>query len=220
VRISIQLTILQESSKKKDMMTRRKLSWTFLVLLTSTTATAFVSPSATQGRRLDSSTSAIRDRNSDVSSGADENGISVGAPSLQRYVGQFALTAALAATLMVPTPPALADGQTKDFKFPPIDYADKSRCVITGSSMGQANAARDKLYDLRECQLEGVNAQGYDLSGVIMTKTDMSNANLKEAYFSKGYLRGKFVVMCADRKVCGSFLSLQRTHTTPHFFFS
>jgi hypothetical protein len=60
-----------------------------------------------------------------------------------------------------------ADGQTKDFKFPPIDYSDVNRCVLKGgSSMGQANAARDKLYDLRQCKLSGVDATGYDLSGV------------------------------------------------------
>jgi uncharacterized protein YjbI with pentapeptide repeats len=56
--------------------------------------------------------------------------------------------------------------------------------------MGQANAARDKLYDLRQCKLSGANANGFDLSGVIMTDTDLSNAKLVESYFSKGYLRG------------------------------
>jgi hypothetical protein len=72
-------------------------------------------------------------------------------------------------SLLVLVPPSIvwADGQTKEFKFPPIDYSDKSRCVLEGgSSMGQANAARDKLYDLRQCKLSGVDASGYDLSGV------------------------------------------------------
>lgn len=81
-------------------------------------------------------------------------------------------------------------GQTKDFKLPPIDYADKTRCVLKSSSMGQANAARDKLYDLRECKLSGQDASGYDLSGVIMTNTDVSNAKFKETQFSKAYLHG------------------------------
>jgi hypothetical protein len=62
--------------------------------------------------------------------------------------------------------PVWADGQTDTFKFPPIDFADKDRCVLRSSSMGQANAARDKLYDLRQCKLSGVAASGYDLSGV------------------------------------------------------
>lgn len=82
-------------------------------------------------------------------------------------------------------------GSTKDFKLPPIDFSDKNRCVLTGSNMGQANAARDKLYDLRQCKLSGADAHGLDLSGVIMSKTDVSKANFQEAYFSKGYLRGK-----------------------------
>lgn len=82
-------------------------------------------------------------------------------------------------------------GQTKDFKLPPIDYADKTRCVLNSSSMGQANAARDKLYDLRECKLSGQDASGYDLSGVIMTNTDVSNAKFKESQFSKAYLHGE-----------------------------
>ena len=55
--------------------------------------------------------------------------------------------------------------------------------------MGQANAARDKLYDLRECKLGGVKGNEYDLSGVIMSKTDVSNGLFREAQFSKGYLR-------------------------------
>jgi uncharacterized protein YjbI with pentapeptide repeats len=57
--------------------------------------------------------------------------------------------------------------------------------------MGQANAARDKLYDLRLCNLSGKDATGFDLSGVIMSQTDVSKAKFTEAYFSKGYLRGK-----------------------------
>ena len=81
-------------------------------------------------------------------------------------------------------------GQTKEFKLPPIDFADKNRCVFQGSNMGQANAARDKLYDLRQCKLSGADASGLDLSGVLMSGTDVSKAKFAESYFSKGYLRG------------------------------
>jgi len=95
----------------------------------------------------------------------------------------------LAATLLFNPLPSHADGQTKEFKLPPIDQSDKSRCVLNSSKMGQANAARDKLYDLRECNLSGKNANEFDLSGVIMTGTDLSNSKLREAQFSKGYLR-------------------------------
>jgi len=84
--------------------------------------------------------------------------------------------------------PAFADGQTQKFKLPPIDFQDKSRCKLNSSTIGQANAARDKLYDLRQCNLSGESAAGFDLSGVIMTKTDVSKANFREAQFSKGYL--------------------------------
>ena len=86
----------------------------------------------------------------------------------QKIVGSPLLASVFTAIiLLLPPSAAWADGQTKDFKFPPIDYGDKSRCVLKGgSSMGQANAARDKLYDLRQCQLSGANAVGYDLSGV------------------------------------------------------
>lgn len=80
-------------------------------------------------------------------------------------------------------------GQTKVFKLPPIDVSDKNRCQFSGSKMGQANAQRDKLYDLRQCNLSGQDASGLDLSGVIMDKTDVSNVKFIESQFSKGYLR-------------------------------
>ena len=79
-------------------------------------------------------------------------------------------------------------GQTNKFSLPPIDYSDKNRCVLNSSAMGQSNAARDKLYDLRQCALPNSKAAGFDLSGVIMTNTDVSGSNFKEAYFSKAYL--------------------------------
>lgn len=109
--------------------------------------------------------------------------------NLAKQLTNAASLSILAATLLFNPLPSHADGQTKEFKLPPIDQSDKSRCVLNSSKMGQANAARDKLYDLRECNLSGAKASEFDLSGVIMTKTDMSNANLREAQFSKGYLR-------------------------------
>ena len=62
--------------------------------------------------------------------------------------------------------------------------------------MGQANAARDKLYDLRQCDLSGADASGFDLSGVIMDKTDVSKAKFVESQFSKAYLRGESLKVC------------------------
>ena len=51
--------------------------------------------------------------------------------------------------------------------------------------MGQANAARDSLYDLRECQMGGTSANGFDISGALMAKGDFSKANFVEAQLSK-----------------------------------
>ena len=76
----------------------------------------------------------------------------------------------IAASTLSPSS-AFADGQTKEFKLPPIDTSDKARCSIKGSAIGQANAARDKLYDLRECDLRNSKAVGFDLSGVIMVSS-------------------------------------------------
>ncbi len=84
-------------------------------------------------------------------------------------------------------------GQTKDFKFPPIDKTDKNRCAFSSSKMGQANAARDKLYDLRECRLSETDASGFDLSGVIMSKTDVSKTKFVESQFSKAFLQGNYI---------------------------
>jgi len=103
-------------------------------------------------------------------------------------IAGFFAAVALSIAVLVHPDPAFADGNTKEFKFPPIDKSDKQRCKLVSSKMGQANAARDKLYDLRECDLSGKDASEFDLSGVIMTKTDMSNTKLDSAYFSKGFL--------------------------------
>lgn len=91
-----------------------------------------------------------------------------------------------AGLLCVPPPPALAVDQ---YKLPPIDRADKSRCELKTSSMGQANAARDKLFDLRECDLKGQLAAGKDLSGVIAENSDLSGMSFKETQLSKALLR-------------------------------
>ena len=97
-------------------------------------------------------------------------------------------TAILSSILLLTPLPSHAE-KNKEFSFPPIDRTDASRCTLNSSKMGQANAARDKLYDLRECKLSGVKGDEFDLSGVIMTNTDLSKASFKEAQFSKAYLR-------------------------------
>jgi uncharacterized protein YjbI with pentapeptide repeats len=156
------------------------------LIATFAAASAFVSTSPTQQSRSDS-----------VLFGgiqSEENGRRSPVESFAKVV----LASFVSISLLSHPLPAMADGQTEKFRLPPIDKSDKNRCSLNSSSMGQANAARDKLYDLRECSLSGASALGYDLSGVIMTKTDASKVDFKEAYFSKGYLRGKTVLLSCD----------------------
>ena len=80
--------------------------------------------------------------------------------------------------------------QTKDFKFPPIDRTAKDRCKFSSSAMGQANAARDSLYDLRECKMSGLSAGGFDISGALLANGDFSKVDFKEAQLSKVYAPG------------------------------
>ncbi|KAL7578189.1 hypothetical protein ACA910_012620 [Epithemia clementina (nom. ined.)] len=125
-------------------------------------------------------------RTSESETKASKNDVSPWAEYLSKAVACSMIMAAVATSDPLT---AFADGQTKEFRLPPIDYADKTRCQLKSSAMGQANAARDKLNDLRQCDLRGSQASGFDLSGVIMTKTDLSNSKFEESYFSKAYMR-------------------------------
>lgn len=153
----------------------------FLTILAP--CSAFV-PTAT---RLDTSVSSKLFGVSEDSSGARE--------MIKDTLAQVTIATLMSFSLLSSPLPAMADGQTEKFRLPPIDFNDKTRCSLSSSTIGQANAARDKLYDLRQCKLSGADAPGFDLSGVIMTDTDVSKANFKEAYFSKGYLQCE----CEDR---------------------
>lgn len=64
-------------------------------------------------------------------------------------------TLVVGTTLLFTGDAAVADGGTTKFSLPPISQA-KDRCTFKSSAMGQANAARDSLYDLRECNLRCV----------------------------------------------------------------
>ena len=61
-------------------------------------------------------------------------------------------------------------------KQPPVDKSDPKRCVLQSSSMGQANAARNKLYDLRECKLDpkSQSGAGKDMSGAVFSEADFT----------------------------------------------
>jgi Pentapeptide repeats (8 copies) len=72
-------------------------------------------------------------------------------------------------------------------RLPPINRSDPKRCTPTSSAIGQANAARDSLLDLRECDLRAQNLAGYDLSGAILEKAVFDGSNFKDAQLSKSY---------------------------------
>jgi len=121
-----------------------------------------------------------------------KEGVSVAKDTRNEIVGTIGkgfAAAVVSLSILAGPNPAFADGQTKDFKFPPIDKTDVNRCNFSSSKMGQANAARDKLYDLRQCDLSGKDASGFDLSGVIMSGTNVSKAKFNESQFSKAFLQ-------------------------------
>jgi hypothetical protein len=78
----------------------------------------------------------------------------------------------IAASFLLPIENAIAETIMEKnanfvYKLPPIDRKNPERCKLLSSSIGQANAARDSLYDLRECDIRGQNAEGKDQSGMI-----------------------------------------------------
>lgn len=109
----------------------------------------------------------------------------------QKSFGIIASAALLSSSLFLPL---TSNAIEQRYKLPPIDVNDKNRCALVSSSIGQANAARDKLYDLRQCDLKGQSGAGKDMSGMIAAEADFSGVNLKEAQISKAYAKNaKFV---------------------------
>ena len=85
---------------------------------------------------------------------------------------KFVVGGLLAVTILLPFQNAFAETIMEKnanfvYKLPPIDRKNPDRCKLMSSSIGQANAARDSLYDLRECDIRGQNAEGKDQSGMI-----------------------------------------------------
>jgi len=148
-----------------------------LILSVATLASTSAFVSVQRQKTSCASMNSIKNHDREPSNDTSENNI----------FANLALASLFSLSLLSPLP-AFADGQTEKFKLPPIDVKDLNRCTLASSSIGQANAARDKLYDLRQCNLSGSSAKGFDLSGVIMTKTDVSKVNFQEAQFSKAYL--------------------------------
>lgn len=114
----------------------------------------------------------------------------------RRQLAQQGMAAALSTLLLAPltgpVSPAFADGDRKQLKIPPIDRTtpEKERCKFVTSEMGQANAARDKLFDLRECKMSGQDASGFDISGALMANGDFSKGKFKETQLSKVFAEG------------------------------
>lgn len=83
----------------------------------------------------------------------------------------------------------------------------RCRCLVKSSAMGQSNAARDSLFDLRECELSGKDFTGYDISGVIMQDGNFSGVNFTDALMSKAFALGanfegaNFSNVVADRVI-------------------
>lgn len=167
-------TITYKSKIKINKMISSAIVFLFLTVATTYSASAFMSPSFERASSLSLQSTRNDAKESDQLAKTFANAV---------LVSVFSLSLFSAGPL-----PAFADGQTEKFKLPPVDLKDKDRCKLTSSSIGQANAARDKLYDLRQCNLSGQSAVGFDLSGVIMTGTDVSKVNFQDAYFSKAYL--------------------------------
>lgn len=160
-----------------------KIVGTALLLALAAPISGFVNPASRSSQQIPV------DLSSSTNLGANKNALEF--EITKDSLSKIALVSLFSLSLLATPLPAMADGQTEKFKLPPIDFNDKTRCSLSSSTIGQANAARDKLYDLRQCKLSGASAPGFDLSGVIMTDTDVSKANFQEAYFSKGYLQCK-----------------------------
>ncbi|KAI0559367.1 hypothetical protein FGB62_155g04 [Gracilaria domingensis] len=103
----------------------------------------------------------------------------------QKALAALAISASLLSTHPIPAAAAAAP-----FKLPPIDRSNPQRCKPTSSAIGQANAARDSLLDLRECDLRNADLSSFDLSGAIVSNADFSGARLVETQLSKSYAPG------------------------------
>jgi len=99
--------------------------------------------------------------------------------SVQQRLASFVGGLAVTSSLLLPL---AADA---GFQLPPIDKTDKTRCEFKNSAMGQSNAAKDKLYDLRQCNMEGQDAKGYDIAGAIMLEGNFARVGFKEVTMSK-----------------------------------
>jgi len=109
--------------------------------------------------------------------------------SLAGALGLAASAPRPAAADVAPSPTGL--GGKRRVALPPINRRDENRCRWRNSKMGQANAARDKLFDLRECKnLAGSDASGKDIAGVLMNDGDFHEVKFEGTTMSKAVAVG------------------------------
>lgn len=101
-------------------------------------------------------------------------------PSVRRF-GEAAAVAVAAAALVGSL------GAEAALRLPPIDTTNTTRCVPSSSNIGQANAARDSLLDLRDCDLRKYDLSNYDLSGGLLAGANLDGVKLVNSQLSKAY---------------------------------
>uniref|UniRef100_A0A6U6QVR9 Uncharacterized protein n=1 Tax=Zooxanthella nutricula TaxID=1333877 RepID=A0A6U6QVR9_9DINO len=130
--------------------------------------------------------------------GFSQAGHSQGQPPVERQTGG-SRRGLLAAALGALAPAALLQDDSSStawarMAYPPIDKYAKNRCQWQSSAMGQANAQRDKLFDLRQCKMMGSSAAEKDIAGVLMNEGDFSNVNFQQTIMSKAIIENATMV--------------------------
>ncbi|CAE7363328.1 TL17 [Symbiodinium natans] len=105
--------------------------------------------------------------------------------SRRHIVASGGLLGALAVEAWMPSAAEALGSRDRRVAYPPINKNDPNRCEWRNSQIAQASAQRDKLYDLRECNLSGSNAADKDVAGALMNKGDFSNVNFENAVLTK-----------------------------------
>mmetsp|Transcript_98367 Transcript_98367/g.136611 ORF Transcript_98367/g.136611 Transcript_98367/m.136611 type:complete len:238 (+) Transcript_98367:110-823(+) len=106
-------------------------------------------------------------------------------PSRRHLMSSGGLLGAMALEAWMPSPAEALGSRDRRVAYPPINKNDPRRCEWKTSQIAQASAQRDKLYDLRECNLAGTSAADNDVSGALMNKGDFSNVNFENAQLTK-----------------------------------
>ncbi|CAE7256165.1 TL20.3 [Symbiodinium necroappetens] len=106
-------------------------------------------------------------------------------PSRRHLMTSGGILGAMALEAWMPSPAEALGSRDRRVAYPPINKQDPRRCEWKTSQIAQASAQRDKLYDLRECNLAGTSAADNDVSGALMNKGDFSKVNFENAQLTK-----------------------------------